>query len=79
MRGCGDNRVLVGVDHFHSYFLFQVAQTGWPRAVVSTNPNIEVTEDEQRLLRWNFADGSTEVIIDYPSILMQMLMLEHKH
>ena len=42
----------------------KVAQTGWPRTVVSTNPGIEVTEDEQRLLRWNFADGSTKVVIE---------------
>ena len=42
----------------------KVAQTSWPRAVVSTDPGVDVTEDEQRFLWWNFADGSTEVIIE---------------
>ena len=42
----------------------KVAQTSWPRAVVSIDPGIEVTEDEQRFLQWNFADGSTEVVIE---------------
>ena len=75
MRDCGDNRVLVSIDHSGI-----VAQTSWPRAVISTNPGIEVTEDEQRILRWNFADGSTKGRHrTYPSILMQRLMLEHKH
>ena len=32
--------------------------------MVSTNPGIEVIEDEQRILRWNFADGSTKVVIE---------------
>ena len=42
----------------------KVAQTSWSRAVVSTNPGIEVTEDEQRFLRWNFADGSIKFVIE---------------
>ena len=46
-------------------FNAKVAQTSWPRAVVSTNPGIEVTEDEQRFLWWNFADDSTEVVIEF--------------
>ena len=42
----------------------KVAQTSWPRAVVSTNPGIQVTKDDQRILQWNFADGSTKVVIE---------------
>ena len=42
----------------------KVAQTSWPRAVVSTNPGANVTKDKHRFLRWNFADGSTEVVIE---------------
>ena len=80
MRGCGDNRVLVGLTILIHISYFQVAQTSWPRAVVSTDHGVEVTEDEQRFLRWNFADGNTEVLIEpYPSIMLQRLMLEHKH
>ena len=41
----------------------KVAQTSWPRAVVSTDPGVEVIKDEQRFLWSNFADGSTEVVI----------------
>ena len=39
----------------------------WPKQVgqeVNTDPAFEVSEDEQRFLRWNFADGSTEVVIE---------------
>ena len=41
-----------------------MAQTSWPGGVVCTGPGVEVTEDEQRFLQWNFADGSTEVVIE---------------
>ena len=43
----------------------KMAQTSWPRAVVSTDPGAEVTKDEQRFLRWSFADDSTEVVIEF--------------
>ena len=42
----------------------KVAETSWLRAVVSTNPGIEVIKDEQRFLQWNFADGNTEVVVE---------------
>ena len=54
----------LGASPFIHISYSNVAQTSWPRAVVSTNPGVEVTEDEQRILRWNFADGSTKVVIE---------------
>ena len=72
LRGCGDNRVLVGVDHSHSYFLFQ------------SGPNkLAKSCGQHRLWHWSHRGGAEVLAVElhwwqhwgqyrnYPSILMQ--------